>query len=400
MSEILSSIFSDIANSIRQKLGTSDTFTPAQMSEQINNIPGMGLAFVNDKKNEPIGEYVFGLKNVSSVNVKYAAPISSANLVESPTGNLANNTESFHDDSGPMTLYYDYIYIGTGNGRTNADYLFYNCQNFNCPVIVGNGITSMNNTFFNSKFNYPINIPGTVKYMNWTFWKSNFNQPINIPYGVLNLHGTFGDCKNYNAPINISNSITDMAYAFQHCTNFNQTINIPNSVTNMYGTFYNCTNFNKTVSISDNVKDMAYAFYNCYKLDQTINIPSNVTNLSYCFFNCAQLGYIGKMTSIDIPAKVTNVSYMLKNCQNIASPMLLKTATLYFKNANALTNTIGLLEGWNNQRRINIRGNNRLKFMNTAASNSITRTAITWTNTTNYSYNTTYNIYVYNNYTG
>jgi hypothetical protein len=59
-----------------------------------------------------------------------------------------------------------------------------------------------------------------------------------------------------------------------------------------------------------------------------------------------------------------------------------------------------MLEGKNNAKRINIFCNNLYLLNGNGAGNSIVGQKITWKSQTNGYYNSVYNIYLYNNYTG
>ena len=88
------------------------------------------------------------------------------------------------------------------------------------------------------------------------------------------------------------------------------------------------------------------------------------------------------------------MSYTYYNCRN------LNAGTFYFRAKN-ITNIAKCFYGKNNSRRYNIHvpaGSNTLNLIyNTTNTYSIVGATITWTNSGQNFYNTTYNIYIYAN---
>ena len=151
-------------------------------------------------------------------------------------GNEWNNSVSIGLNTwgDTVTTNADELYI------YNASNMYNNCQSltdtFICnPSLITNApegydpmkhCTNMARTFYNC---------------------NNFNQPVTIGNNVTDMYSTFQSCKNFNQPITIPDSVTNMYSTFFSCSNFNQLITIPDSVTSIGNfTFYYCTIFSPT----------------------------------------------------------------------------------------------------------------------------------------------------------
>lgn len=215
-----------------------------------------------------------------------------------------------------------------------------------------------------------LNIGAEVRYVNGDMsylasGGANVNTPIPVPNGVTNMAYAFHACRSYNHPVNIPNSVVNMTMAFGMCNNFNKPVSLGNNVNDMYRAFYNCFNLNQPFTIPDSVMNLVEAFNYCSAFNSPVVIGNNVTSLNYTFYNCKKMGQ-----DIVIHAKnVTTVRYMLG--------------------------------GKNNSIRVNIFVHAGSSTENTirTASQGVTGSSMYWTNDpeNNCFYNTTYNIYVYNN---
>ena len=166
MSE-LTSVFSDIATSIRSKLDVNDTMKPGQMSGYIDSIPKPL------KSDTPV--YTSVVQNISD-------DVNADNL-------FANNTNDV------MT----YPAITFSSTVVSVNNTFFNCPTFNAPV------------YFDS--------PSNIRVMDNTFTQCNiFNQPLTIPMGVESMNYTFANCYNFNSPVTIPSSVKSIdKYAFCDC---------------------------------------------------------------------------------------------------------------------------------------------------------------------------------------
>ena len=135
--------------------------------------------------------------------------------------------------------------------------------------------------------------------------------------------------------------------------------------------------------------DMRNAYSYCYNLTGSPVCGDNVTNMSYTYYNCSNL-----TGSPVCGNNVTNMASAYYNCRN------LNAGTFYFRAKN-ITNIAKCFYGKNTSRRYNIHipaGSKTLNLIyNTTNAYSIVGATITWTNSGQNFYNTTYNIYIYAN---
>ena len=250
----IASIFSDIANSLRSKMGSQDTFTPSQMAPAINNIP-TGIVPFDDVN----CMYVSGVNDVAIEVEQYNNPI-------------VNASELFAFN---YNMIYDKYYIGYSVFDISG---CFSSSNFNKPVIINSrqGMFNMSGCFqMSPEFNQPVTFINTRVYdMSYCFGVcTNFNQPITIPDDVYNMYACFTGCSKFNQPITIPNEIGNMASCFSDCSNFNQPITIPDksrAVINMARCFSGCTNLNQPIIFGSGVNNVAMCLYNCVNFNSSL----------------------------------------------------------------------------------------------------------------------------------
>ena len=153
--------------------------------------------------------------------------------------------------------------------------------------------------------------------------------------------------------------------------------------------FSTCTNLNQNIVMPDSVIHCSSMFYYCLNLDQPIKVSNNADNCQAMFSYCINLN-----SPITISRSVLYVNNMFQNCTKFAS-------NIYFE-GGAIRSVGNMLNNTNRSLQKNIFCRSATPFLGTAAENSITGTAITWSQMAdgNGYYNTTWHIDIYNNYTG
>ena len=127
-----------------------------------------------------------------------------------------------------------------------------------------------------------------------------FNQPLNLPNTLQDLSEAFAHCNSFNQPITIPDSVTNCANMFQYCYIFNQPITIPDSVTNCASMFQNCSEFNQPLSINGGYtidgkysKTIYGILTNCRFFHSQLNInwffPNSSPTLDFIAYNCERL---------------------------------------------------------------------------------------------------------------
>ena len=333
----------------------------------------------------------------------------------------------------------------TGDGYTN----------FNQPVTIPNSVTSMINTFANCrKFNQPLNIPDNVhsvyrllhscgnfnspvtlgNNVDWCsqmFSSSNFNQPITLPSTLKNAYQMFQGAANFNSEVtfNHQESLHSMFYS---ASNYNRPLDVPDECNSLSSTFYGAINFNSAINFSynGNLKWMSSTFSGVVFFNQPLNIPNGVTTCDYMLNGCTEFNSV-----VVIPETVQNTSYMffnvnakLYNTQNyqygpVDYNALRQPIYFYANNCINAQYMFSQVVSMTDLYITGIQNNTQLRYM--MRNNGINRCNIytddvgknyiyntqnfttngikpTWTNDTTNGciYNTSMNIYVYNNWDG
>ena len=207
-----------------------------------------------------------------------------------------------------------------------------------------------------------------------------YNQPTTIPNKVTSCADMFGACYKYNQPTAIPNNVTNCANMFKDSNHFNQPIIIPNSVTNCVSMFQSCYNMNSNVVIGKSVENCVNMF------------------ASYAYGSDTSIAQWMNVNEIYIPKSV-------KNCANMFVGHLTFPKNIYINNGGYGMNLCGML--WSQFQtqtpRVNVYCSNisAISGVGTNYNDSLfNNRGVQYTGTTNGLYNSAYNIYLYQNYSG
>ena len=341
----------NIANAIRSKNGTQNTYTVAQMAGAVGNIP-TGIT--------PSGSVTLTSNGTYDVTDKASA------VVAVPTGSptVSNPALVLWDWEGTKLAEYsaeDALALtelpapSTFPAYETADHELLLFQSWNWSLAniktwiqnhegkyldVGAIYTTTDrqdhNYWGNPRLNTATTIimqkRGTVSIGNNAFQNYYSLTYINIPDGVMSIgNNAFQNCFSLTQ-INIPDGVTSIgSSAFSGCSSLTQ-INIPDGVTSIgSGAFYNCSSLTQ-INIPDGVTSIGNsAFQSCYSLTR-INIPDSVTSIgNSAFQHCYSL------TRINIPDGVTSIgSSAFNNCKTLCDVLLESKPTL--ANTNAFGN--------------------------------------------------------------
>lgn len=259
--------------------------------------------------------------------------------------------------------------------------------------------------FFTNSYVKNIMIGDNVQFKNNTMYNafalcSSFNSPITIPNSVTNASNAFYACSNFNSPVTFGSGCKDISNAFRSCPNFNQPVTIPSSVTNCWYIFDGCTNFNQPVTISNGVPMTVGMFANCTKFNSSVTIPNSVTDARSMFYGCTNFS-----KNVEFPESVTQLHQAFEGCTNMSGNIIIRGRNIVSDSWAGSMPFYRLLVGKNNAKRVNIFVYNGSKTNNSLYSDSTAVTGVhglvgnsfSWTKSTNYYYNSKYNIYVYHN---
>ena len=160
-----------------------------------------------------------------------------------------------------------------------------------------------------------------------------------IPEGVVDMAGTFWECKSLVIPPEIPSTVTDMYGIFSYCSSLTTAPILPSGVTNIGGLFNDCTKLKTYVGstavdgdfsgyiIPEGAEDMRWTFNGCSLLTTAPVIPESVTSMYRTFYQCTLLtGTIqintDKITVINSDRDIMNNGY---NCfYATTKPIVLK----------------------------------------------------------------------------
>lgn len=421
----LQQVFSDIANSIRSKLGGGLQYKPTEMSDAIDDIEAAVPITLNTAVNTVTKAFnapIFIDGNVSGNSAAYSiqnfdyfnAPITFSDAAINVQC-LMNHCPQFQRD---LTIPNSIVnatrwitnvptYSGNLTVESNSYYInniFYNCGRVSGHLNLSQSQPeSMGITY--TQYLGTSNIIGSITFskpvLTNAFVSSNtFNAKViiqNASYKYsASLYHAFYYCNNFNKPVILEfpSSQGNAMYMFGSCPKFNQPMNIP-GIRYMDGMFYECTNLNSQVNITSPVytASISYMFSNCVNLRVIPNLYNAIfMNGQYAFMNCYNLPPGDIQLRTDWAA---NAYGMFTNCFNFSGNIYFNgyvsdcTRIFYGKQTNAMWRT----------KRINVYFNHSdswsriLTYNYNLVDNSY---PVTWTNANSTCYyNTYYNIYCY-----
>ena len=313
----LTSLFTDIADAIRSKKGTSAQISPQDFASEISSISGGGNS--DSVPTIPIiGDGKTYLYIKIATKGRMTVPLYFSQTVENGV------TIDWGDGSVTQTL------SGTGNINTSHTY-----TEIGEYTISLNPISECTLKLGHSSSNYSV-MGGTDNNRVYC----NMLQAVEIGrHDACIGHYAFSNCSLLSSIV-IPDGITEIyAHAFEYCTNLTS-VNIPNGVTDIgQYAFSNCYSLSNIVIPEGVTTINNYAFSNCYSLSNIV-IPDSITSiLSYAFSNCYSL------SNIVIPEGVTTIGEeAFSSCyslSNIVIPEGITKINKYvFQYCNSLSNVV------------------------------------------------------------
>ena len=293
-------VFTDIANAIREKKGTTEQFQPINMAEEIANLPSGGntLKTLLDATRKSM--YLFSGYQGTSVEglISY-----------SDTSNVTNMSSMFSSCSYLTTI----PLLDTSN-VTDMSNIFSDCNRLTAiPELDTSKVTTMYQMF------YYCRALTTIPKLNTSMVKSMSNM--------------FAGCgKLTTIPQFDTSNVTNMMYTFLEC-----------------GSLTTIPQLN-----TSNVTSMYCAFQSCGKLTTIPQLDvSNVTDMNYTFRFCGSLKSIlmyGMKVSFDISVSTKfEESDLVTILNNLATVTSTKTLTMGSTNLAKLTDeekAIATNKGW------------------------------------------------------
>ena len=292
----IKTIFTNIANAIREKKGTTTKYLPENMSTEISTIEtGIDTSDATATPNDILlnktayanGEKIVGA--IQTYNNEHENGYVQINALKKVLDTTKSSVSLFAYYKG--TSVDDLIQYSDTENVTGIGEMFNECENLQTiPQLNTSNVKIMNRTF--NKCSSLTTIPqldtSKVIYMNSTFF--NCSNLTTIPQldtsNVKYMDSTFAYCLSLTTipQLNTSN-VTNINYMFQNCYLLPK-IDITSmdkitSSNSSKGTFFNCYNLTKLIirTMTSIPVLNSNAFTNCYHFSGTINETYNPQGL-------------------------------------------------------------------------------------------------------------------------
>lgn len=296
----LNAVFTDIANAIRGKKGTTDQIKPINMAEEIANLPSGGGG---------------------SLKTLLDATKSCYNLFYNYKGTSVEGLISYSDTSSV----------------TNMNNMFYQSKITTIPKLDTSSVTSMSYMF------YSCGSLTTIPQLDTS--------------SVTDMYGMFYNCQSLKTIPQLDTSkVTDMNYMFRYCANIKTIPQLDtSSVTSMGSMFERCYALTTIPKLNiSKVTSMNYMFEYCSSLTTVPQLDvSNVTEVASMFSGCTSLKSIlmtGMKVSLNISASTQfEESDLVTILNNLATVTSTQTLTMGSTNLAKLTDeekAIATNKGW------------------------------------------------------
>lgn len=255
---ITESNLENIADAIRAKLGTSETFTPTEMASAINSIQGGNIFYLEDVQNGSGYELQinkisaassaitpYGCVNITENGVYDIAEYSQAaisvpltpvdGLIDGTMGNLvtyapAIRSYAFYTDTGLVSAY-------APSAQTIGMYAFGSCtalETIECEAVR----EVMNSAFYSCLNLKTVYLPNVLTIASYAFAHCSAIESIDVSEVREIMPGAFLSCSRIQ-DISIPNALSIGSFAFGYCSTL-QSISLPNVLSLSYAAFAHC----------------------------------------------------------------------------------------------------------------------------------------------------------------
>lgn len=198
--------------------------------------------------------------------------------------------------------------------RQCLDYMFDNCDKFDKPLNIPEGVTSACGMLNDCRlFNSEVKLPSTLIDMQQMFDGCvRYNKPITIPKSVMHGYRAFGSCMMLNSPVTIEDGCEGrFAEMFTGCENMDSEVTIPDTVKQVYGMFKKCSRYNKKTNLPKACDTFDNMFEDCYLFNQPVEIPDGADSIHCMLSGCHSFN-----SPLSIPDSVVDASHLLHGCKS------------------------------------------------------------------------------------
>jgi uncharacterized repeat protein (TIGR02543 family) len=337
----LGSLFTEIADAIRSKDGTSENIRDVDFGERIRDLEVGGaelpstaggsiftgatipLTYKNNTHDyENNYEYKSATHNITITGLDGRATITGNGTknvlvafdVTSSTSSLKNFTitcvngeqeltyKGLHAHygetvTGILTFAYNNITHDGSEGTFDtsgltANYKFIVTSSSDLPIF------SEDTTLWNTIYSHQLlnvlmgNFSGTSIGDYFMSYCYAFNQPLTLPSSLSSIGDYFMSyCYAFNQPLTLPSSLSSIGSNFmQYCYAFNQPLTLPSGLSSISTYFmYNCYAFNQPLTLPSGLSSIGGSFmYYCYTFNQPLTLPSGLSSIGgsfmyYCY---------------------------------------------------------------------------------------------------------------------
>ena len=315
----LKSLFTDIANSIRVKKGTTTPIRAVDFAKEIESID-IGIK-VEEIETEDITVTPKTTQQVINRSEdKYINKVT----VEAVTNSIDSNITSENIKKGVSILGIVGALESGGSGGGAVNGLQWKCDN----------MKTLYNEFFNYKGYYldePLSNLDTSQVTDWSSTFSSCTNISTIPYintsSALNTSNMFASCSKLTSVPNLNlNNVTNAESMFKYCQNMITSPEISMEKCQLASyMFQRCQSLTTVpkLTTSESLSNATSMFSYCYVLtDVPLFETKKVTNMSYMFQNCYAIENIPEFDT----SSLTNASNMFNGCRKIKTIPLLNTS--------------------------------------------------------------------------
>ncbi len=367
----LGSLFTEIANAIRSKDGTSETIRDVDFGERIRDLElpstaggsiftgaTIPLTYKNNTHDyENNYEYKSATHNITITGLDGRATITGNGTkavtvafdVTSSTTSLKNFTitcvngdqeltyKGLHAHygttvTGILTFAYNNITHDGSEGTFDtsgltANYKFIVTSSSTLPMF-SESTTLWNTIYSHQLLNVLIgNFSGTSIGNNFMRLCRAFNQPLTLPSSLSSIGNSFmNNCYAFNQPLTLPSSLSSIGtYFMSSCLAFNQPLTLPSSLSSIGDSFMSyCYAFNQPLTLPSGLSSIGdYFMQYCHAFNQPLTLPSGLSSIGnnfmyYCYvFN----------QPLTLPSSLSSIGdYFMYNCRAFNQPLTLPSS--------------------------------------------------------------------------